>query len=120
MSLDKKHIIDAYSWRTKQLEVLGSIASLIDLILKGNSTGCFELTVERHIPEEFKLEDYPYKSVEMLPSTLAMVVPSCMHENCVEEGDCPAGNWWWVCQDCGQRSSKIVLGTFKEEDNERA
>jgi hypothetical protein len=75
MSLDKKHIIDAYSWRTKQLEVLGSIANLIELVLKGSSTGCWELTVARHIPEEMSAEEKQYwkgRKVEVLPEELGV------------------------------------------------
>lgn len=27
----------------------------------------------------------------------------CKHNNRHEEGDCPAGHWWWVCSDCGTK-----------------
>ena len=60
-----KSIIDVYSWRTKQLEVLGSINNLIELTIKGRNTGSFELTIADHVPQD-ELETWPYKSVEIL------------------------------------------------------
>ena len=83
-----KSIIDVYSWRTKQLEVLGSINNLIELTIKGRNTGSFELTIADHVSEEAG-------SPPMLPSTLAMVVPKEVTpspRSCNRHLDCDAAD----------------------------
>jgi hypothetical protein len=31
----------------------------------------------------------------------------CGSEERREEGDCPAGHWWWVCSNCGRKWEPI-------------
>lgn len=65
---------------------------------------------EKAFPEAFKFLRTERQSASQRPaksplvsSTLTPCSKDCQHLNRREEGDCPAGKWWWVCADCGAR-----------------